>query len=114
MENRKNPEYCLLGICLNEPEYLQEIKSNIFLTPACRDLYTIITREPKFNKQTILDIIKKTGEISEDDFYDAYQAEYRADQFKTYHEYVATKYARQKLLQGATEIYRNNIKTIDE
>jgi replicative DNA helicase len=117
MENRKNPEYCLLGIVLNFPEYFEQIKKNgnIFQSRVCNELYSILESEKKgFNKQTLLETIKTKGMIDESDFYEVYQSEYDESHFKIYYEYVMVNYVRQKLFQNANEIYKKKIKTIDE
>lgn len=112
-----NAEYCLMGIVLNYPEYWKELckSGNIFLNKICNEIYSILESERgNFNKQTVLDIIKSKHTITEFDFYEVYQSAYEEAQFKIYYEYVLTQYSRQKLFTMANEIYKKQIKSIDE
>lgn len=113
---KRNPEFCLLGIVLNFPEYFEKIKKsgNIFLNKNCHELYNILVNEKSFNKQTILEIIKTKNVITEDDFLEIYNSEYQEDHFNIYYEYVLTNYSRQKLYQESINIYKNKIKNVDE
>ena len=115
MNNRKHPEYCLLGICLNYPEYFENIRhvGNIFQTDLCYRLYEILKNTEKFNAQTIADITKSAG-INEADFDNVYNSLYIVEEFHVYLEHIMSAYAKRKLLSSAKELLQNKTKSIIE
>ena len=115
MKNRKHPEYCLMGIVLNYPEYWEQLKpiGNIFQNALCYRIYEILCTVEKFNNQTIRDIVV-TGNIHEDEYDNIYNSLFEVEKFDTYLEHVMIKDAKDKSLKIIREMLSNKHKSILE
>jgi replicative DNA helicase len=95
-----NPEYCLLGVVLNNPKLFELIKGNIFLNAKCNELYNVISAEVKrskgFTKETILNLLKDNVKLKESDFYEIYDSAYFQDDFDKYYNHVLSSWGMMK------------------
>lgn len=87
-----SPEYCLLGIVLNNPDMYKNIPQNIFTDNKCKELYDIIETEQKrskgFTKETIINLVKENNILDEGIFYEIYDSAYDPEKFDYYFNHV--------------------------
>lgn len=95
-----NPEYCLLGIVLNNPNLFVNLKEGIFFNKNCIELYQVMSGEYKkskgFTKETLLELIKDNPNLNEDIFYEIYDSAWDDKKFDQYYNYILSLWAIKK------------------
>ena len=112
------PEYCLLGVVLNNPELFNNLKQNIFLNPKCIELCKLMDAEHKkskgFTKETILELVKNNPILDEDVFYEIYDSAWDEKKFDQYYNHVLSNWAVVKSDNAVKELRSKKYTSIND
>jgi replicative DNA helicase len=110
-----NAEKSLIAILLNYPENFQKVRNlkNIFLDRNCQKIFSLMQRQKRFTKSTILSVLQENKAVTEIDFYEIYEYYYEVEQIDSYIDFVVSQYIRNSVISYAHTL-KENYETYEE